>query len=345
MTNAAPHTSGDNRRPASIELSIVTTLYRSAPFVREFYERVSRVAEQVARSWELIFVNDGSPDHAAALAEEIAARDERVTLVDLSRNFGHHPAVMAGLEQSRGEGVFLIDVDLEEQPEWLTTFDRALRETGADVVFGVQTQRADRWTARVFSVLFYRLFNTFSETKIPENLCTVRLMKRVYVDSLLQMRDRCLFLGGNLQWAGFQQHAIPVDKKIRESGSSYTLARKLSLSVNAITSFSAYPLKLIFLIGLLITLISGLFGIAMIVQKLIWPDRLLAGWSSLIVSIWFLGGMIIAFLGVIGLYLSKIFVEVKDRPTYIVRRIVRGKGAASSEPAHRSAPEPARTDA
>ena len=306
---------------SSNKISIVTTLYNSAAFIQEFYQRMTAVVTQFTDDYEIIVVDDGSPDHSGKIVKEIVAKDPRVTLIELSRNFGHHYAEVAGLAQARGELVFLIDSDLEEQPEWLSDFMRIIKDDEVDVVFGVQGSRTGSAFKKLSGELFYRLFNLVSETKIPINLCTVRLMTREYVDSLLTLQDKNIFLAGNCAWAGFKQQSVVVQKIQTRTQSNYSMQRKISLFVNAITSFSSYPLKLVFFIGIVMSILSGAIGLRMIIEKILNPEGILLGYPSIMVSIWFLGGLIILFVGVIGLYLSKIFIEVKPRPQYIIRRI------------------------
>jgi putative glycosyltransferase len=306
------------------ELSVVTTLYRSEGFVREFYDRLTAALASLGATYEIVFVDDGSPDSAAERVRELLAADPRVTLVELSRNFGHHYAAYAGLEHARGDLVYITDIDLEEQPEWIEGFYRSIREGGADVVYGVQLRRGGGSFRRLSGSLFYRLFNRLSDIKIPSNICTVRMMTREYVDALRQVRDRNLFLAGTYAWAGFRQRALAVDRQPRASRSTYDLRRMTSLFINAVTSFTSYPLKLIFVLGSAIAALAALFGAIVVVRKLMAPATVELGWPSIVLSIWFLGGLNIAFLGVIGMYVAKIFNEVKDRPIYIVKRVTHG---------------------
>ena len=317
-----------------MELSIVSTMYRSAPFIAEFYRRMVSAASALTTDFEIVLVNDGSPDDSLERAVELTRLDSRVKVVDLSRNFGHHHAILAGFGQAQGERIFLIDIDLEEKPEWLAMFAAEQKRTEADVVFGVQEVRAGGLISRNLGGMFYRLFNALSETKIPENVCTVRIATRTFVDALLTLRDRNLFLAGNFAWTGFVQLPIKVQKTPRSGASNYTLSRSLRLFFDAISSFSSYPLRAIFVTGLLISLLSGAVGMELVIRKLLYPSTVVLGFSSVIVSIWFLGGLMIFFLGVIGLYLSKIFVEVKDRPQFIIRRIYQAspKSIRASQP-------------
>jgi putative glycosyltransferase len=320
-----------------VKLSIVSTMYRSEPYIDEFYERMTTTASALTADYEIVLVDDGSPDDSLARSLAIARSDHHVKVVELSRNFGHHQAVVAGLSQAEGQRIFLIDIDLEEQPEWLLEFAAEQERSQADVVFGIQQQRVGSLVNRHLGKLFYKLFNAMSETKIPESACTVRLLTRDYVQALLTLRDRNLFLAGNFVWTGFDQVPIVVQRTRRLGKSTYTLKRTMRLYFDAISSFSSYPLRAIFITGLLMSTLSGLFGLHMLIRKLLNPDAVALGFSSIIVSIWFLGGLIIFFLGVIGLYLSKMFVEVKNRPQFIIRKVYRGAGSRAREAAPGSA--------
>lgn len=305
-------------------LSIVTMLYRSEPYVREFYARATQAAAEVSADFELIFVDDGSPDGSATIVRELAARDRRVTLVDLARNFGHHQAALAGLHEARGDRVFIIDVDLEERPEWLVEFASEQLRSGADVVYGVAARRGGGLIKKEVGALFWRLFNLLSDVPVPLNPCTVRIMSRRYVDALLRLPERNVFLAGNYAWLGFTQMPRVVEKGLRPTRTSYTLPRLVRLFVEAVTSFSSYPLRVIFFCGLGVAATAIVGGAALLTFKLVRPASISLGWPSLVLSIWFLGGVNIAFLGVIGIYLSKVFNETKGRPLYVVRAVERG---------------------
>lgn len=310
-----------------MKISVVSTLYRSSQFIDEFYQRIKASIEQHTHDFELIFVDDGSPDDSNMRVQQLVKKDSRVMLVELSRNFGHHHAIMAGLSQAKGDLVFLIDSDLEEQPEWFNVFLEELREHNADVVYGIQRERVGGLFRKYTGNLFYRLFNSVSETKIPENPCTVRLMTKEYVDVLIRFTEANLFLAGNCAWTGFKQLSISLDKVTNEKDrkSNYKIIKLIKLFINAVTSFSSYPLTLVFFIGCMISLISALFGLDLFVNKILNPNSFQIGYSSIMISLWFLGGLIILFIGIIGLYLSKVFEEVKNRPQFIIRKIYKGE--------------------
>ncbi|HEV8136274.1 MAG TPA: glycosyltransferase family 2 protein [Pyrinomonadaceae bacterium] len=300
-------------------LSIVTTLYNSAPYLQEFHERVSAAASQLTPDFEIILVNDGSPDNSLHVALELYRKDPRLRIVDLSRNFGHHKAMMTGLIRARGDLVFLLDSDLEEEPELLRKFYEELKRTSVDVVFGVQEQRKGRLFERVSGALYFNVFNLFSTHPIPTNHITARLMTRAYVSALIRHQEREFVMSGLWALTGFQQVPLRV-RKHHKTTSAYGLGRKISHLVNAITSFSSKPLVLIFYLGCFILLISSIAALDLIIRKL-FLGTLLEGWASVIVSIWLLGGLTIFCLGVIGIYLSKVFIEVKHRPYTIVKQV------------------------
>jgi putative glycosyltransferase len=312
-------------RPA---LSVVATLYRSAPHLEEFYRRVTAAASRLAPDYELILVDDGSPDDSLRIALTLCARDPRVTVVELSRNFGHHRAMMTGLARARGELVFLIDSDLEEQPEWLERFAATLRSSDADVVYGVQERRKGSWFERATGYLFYRLFNALSEVPMPRNVSTVRLMRRRYVRNLVAHRDREMFIAGLWALTGFRQ--VPVEiAKGSTSPTTYTLGKRVTNLLDAATSLSRRPLVLVFYLGLFVVVLATA-GVGYLVYERI-ASGFLPGWTSLIVSVWMLGGLTLFSIGLVGLYLSRIFIETKRRPYTVIRQVYRQATLAHSD--------------
>jgi putative glycosyltransferase len=304
-----------------MKLSIVTTLYRSAPHIAEFHRRMSEAALAVTDDYEIIYVNDGSPDDSLALVKQLA--DTHVVIVDLSRNFGHHKAMMTGLAHSTGEFVFLIDSDLEEPPELLGEFWQArANDAATDVFYGVQRSRKGGRFERLTGSIYYSVFNALSHIKIERNMSVVRLMTRRYVNQLITHRERELVFVGLAALTGYQQKSIVFDKASKGE-SSYSLLRKLDLAANSVVAFSNRPLNFIFYLGVCITTLAMLFVAYNIFHYFAYGSGV-SGYTSLIVSVWVLGGLILSSLGVIGIYLAKMFIEVKDRPYTIVREIYRG---------------------
>jgi len=302
-----------------VRLSVVATLYRSAPFIREFHRRASEAAAQLTPDFEIVLVNDGSPDDSLEIALELVKTDPRLRVVDLSRNFGHHKAMMTGLAHSRGELVFLIDSDLEEDPALLTTFKAEMDRTGADMVYGQQAGRKGGWFERVSGSVFYTAFNWMSPVPVPRDVLTARLMTRRYVDGLVAHRDREVFLLGLWTITGFKQVPVVAHKSSRGE-TTYDFARRARVLINAVTSFSNRPLVHIFYLGAFISFLAFAAALYLVIRRAFF-GAFLEGWVSVIVSVWLLGGIIILCVGVIGIYLSKVFSETKDRPYTIVRGI------------------------
>lgn len=306
--------------PSLVKLSVVATLYKSAETIEEFYVKSTRVARQHAGDdYEIVLVNDGSPDDSVQRAINIAERDPHVLVVDLSRNFGHHKAMMCGLSYAKGAHVFLIDCDLEEEPEWLSHFFSEMEAKSADVVFGVQLKRKGGAFERISGNIYYTIFNWLVDIEHHRNITTARLMTASYVKALLCYTEREMVISCLWPLAGFKQVPVVV-KKLSKSKSTYTLRKKITLFVNSITSFSTTPLHFIFEFGCLITFFSFAYAAKLIFFRIFFSESM-AGWTSVMVSIWCLGGLIISFIGIIGLYLGKTFLEVKRRPSVIVRGV------------------------
>lgn len=313
----------DNVTGQAPQMSIVATMYRSRQFLEEFLDLCQKaLVELNCSSFEIILVNDGSPDDSLAYATQAMQRMPQLVVVDLSRNFGHHAAMQAGLATSRGDHVFLIDCDLEVSPLVLVEFYKKLVSTGSDMVYGYQEARKGGLLEKYSGGLFYRGFNAMSDIRIPENMATERVMTRRFVKALLELGDKNLFLGGMLTWTGFQQLGMPVKKGLRSGPSSYTLMRRIGLMVNAVSSFSAKPLNLLFNAGILITVFSLLFFVYLVARKIFFNDAII-GFTSLMALLSLSLGITTTGLGVIGIYLGKVFSQVQNRPNFIVRDIHR----------------------
>jgi len=303
-----------------MKLSVVATLYRSAPYLAEFYERVTSSAQKFAADdYEIVLVNDGSPDNSLQVAIQLTENDPHIVVVDLSRNFGHHKAMRAGLEHARGDYVFLIDSDLEEEPEWLIGFADQMAADNSDVVFGVQTNRKGDFVERWSGHIYYAMLNWLLNIDHPKNITTSRLMTRRYVNALLMYQEREAVISCLWVLTGFKQSPQAI-KKHMTSETTYHLARKISHLVNAVTSFSDFPLRMIFYCGVFVLACALSYAILLVVNRWYTAEPV-DGWTSIMVSVWLLGGTIISFIGIIGIYLSKIFSETKQRPYVIVRNI------------------------
>lgn len=304
-----------------MKLSIVTTLYNSAPYIEEFYQRITRVAQPlVGDDYEIIFVDDGSPDNSLEKAVKIHNQDSKVKVIQLSRNFGHHKAMMTGLSHAVGDEVFLIDADLEEEPELLSDFWQELHKPEShdvDVVYGVQKSRKGKFLERWTGEVYYFLLNKLLGIKHPKNICTARLMLRKYVNALLLHKETEMVISCLWIITGFNQKGVPVNKNSK-GVSSYNFARKSKHVVNTITSFSIVPLYMILVLGGGLFLVSVSYIVFLVFNKVIYSS-VIDGWTSLMVSVWTLGSLLILFLGIIGVYVAKTFIEAKSRPLVIVR--------------------------
>lgn len=302
-----------------MKLSIVTTLYYSAPYIREFYQRICDVADAITHDYEIIFVNDGSPDDSIEVAISLYKQDSKVRIVDLSRNFGHHKAMMAGLSYTQGDLVFLIDVDLEEPPESLEVLYEHFQKSHADVVYGVQSNRRGSWFNQISGNLFYSAFNVLSEHPVSRNVLTARLMSHRYVKQLLKHKEHLFNIEGLWESTGFKQIPVTMEKQPFKGTTTYNFSKKLTYVINAITAFSVRPLRGIIYLGLLIIVPSSLYLLSLIFGYF-WFHAAISGWAVVIGSLWFLSGLIICMLGIIAIYLSVILIETKNRPYTIVRQ-------------------------
>lgn len=306
-----------------MKLSVVTTLYKSRPFLATYLKEIlASIQEIKIDNYELIFVNDGSPDDSVKFLLEQKEEIPQIKIIDLSRNFGHHYAIQAGLGYASGDFIFLIDNDLETPPSVLVQYYNEFQnDETLDVVYGYQEVRKGNFIEKKTGSIFWVLINKLSDTKIPHNILTERLMTKQYVSELLRLQDANLFIGGMMYWIGFNQKGIPVKKGKREGASTYSIKRRAELMLQAVTSFSGKPLEWLFYFGLLISVCSIFFLIYLAMQKIIHNDEVQLGWTSIVAINVLILGVISTFLGLIGIYIYKIFRQVQGRPNAIIKKI------------------------
>ena len=294
-------------------LSIVTTTFNNSSTIEKFLLDCSETLDLLkVNDFEVIVIDDGSEVNEAVQTQEICNSFEKVQLVLLTRNFGHHAALLRGLEQAKGKLIFLIDSDLEEKVAWLEHLLIALNDESIDVAYGVQESRRGGFFERASGALFYWMMKKFMGVAIPKNFMTVRLMRRGYVDNLLKHRELNLNLSGLLLITGHKQ--VPIKfKKERLRRGSYSLGKKVDIFVNAVTSFSEYPLKLVFKLGVFV-LISLIIETIILVTRWLFLSGSPDGWLSIFLVVQLFGGLSLLSIGTVGIYLSKIFLEVKGRP-------------------------------
>jgi glycosyltransferase involved in cell wall biosynthesis len=310
---------------ASAKISIVTPVYRCAPCLVQLYTRLRAALEPITTDFEIIMVNDNSPDHAWEVIQELSRRDRRVKGIHFSRNFGQHYAITAGLDYASGDWVVVMDCDLQDQPEEIPKLYAKAQE-GYDIVFGQRVERQDRLLKRMSSKLFYKVFSYLTDTEQDASIANFGIYHRKVIDTLVNMREKLRFFPTMVKWVGFRSTAIEIEHASREQGkSSYSWKRLLNLAFDVIISFSDKPLRLTVKLGFFMSFFSFLYALYIVIRALLGIKGII-GWPSLIVSIWFLAGLIIFILGIIGIYISKIYDEAKKRPIYIIKEVVGFEG-------------------
>jgi len=301
-------------------ISIVSPVYNEEEVLHELYRRVSAVMEQTGETWELVLVNDGSHDRSAEVISELNALDERVRGLSFSRNFGFQIAATAGLDHARGDAVILTDADLQDPPEVYPAMIAKWRE-GYDVVYGVRTSReGETWFKLTTAKIFYRLIYSITSIDIPLDTGDFRLMDRRVVNAIGRMKERNRFLRGMVPWVGYRQTGVDYERDARFAGESKfsSVRQMLPFAVDAITSFSYFPLRLATYSGFVAAGISGLLIVIVILLRLFGPQEPLLGQATTLIAVLFLGGIQLIFLGILGEYLGRIYDEVKARPLYLV---------------------------
>lgn len=303
---------------SSIDISVVIPVYKGSPFLRLLYDRLTKTLEQITEKFEIILVNDFSPDNSWNIIKELVDVDSRVIGIDFSRNFGQHYAITAGLDKCKGEWVVVMDCDLQDKPEEILKLYNKTQE-GFDIVLGKRVERKDSILKKASSKLFYRTFSYLTETKQDESIANFGIYNRKIINAIISMRESLRFFPIMVNWVGYKSISIDIEHGAREVGkSSYSMRKLIKLSLNTILSYSDKPLKITVKAGFFISLFSFSYALYIIIRALL-GIKGIEGWSSLIVSLWLIGGLLMFVLGIIGLYISKIFDETKKRPIYLVR--------------------------
>ncbi|MDO7875075.1 glycosyltransferase family 2 protein [Hymenobacter sp. ASUV-10] len=301
-----------------MDFSIIIPIYNEEANIDALYTRLLGVLESMRVSFEFIFINDGSRDQSLHLLHLLAARDERVRYIDLSRNFGHQIAVTAGLDRAAGEAVVIIDADLQDPPELIPELYQKMRE-GYEVVYARRRSRQGESAAKKLTArLFYRILASITNVSIPVDTGDFRIISRKVVEGLRRMPEQNKFLRGQISWIGYRQTFVEYDRAERAGGETgYTYRKMIRLALDGITAFSDAPLKGATLMGFAVS------GIAFVVMLYTLYSRFIShsyepGWASLMVSILFLGGVQLIAVGVIGEYLARLSANVRQRPLYFV---------------------------
>ncbi len=298
--------------------SVVIPIWNEEIVIPILYQRVVDVMEKTGESWDLICINDGSTDNSLALLRGLQRNDPRMKIIDFSRNFGHQVAITAGMDFAEGDAVIIMDADLQDPPEVILEMIERWRE-GYDVAYAVRTKREGEtwfklWTAK----LFYRIIQQVANVDIPLDTGDFRLMDRKAILAMRRLREKHRFMRGLSSWVGFKQIGVEYERSERFAGETkYPLRKMLTLATNAITSFSHLPLQLATLLGFSFAFLS-LAGIIVTIILRLSGNLFFLGQATTLVSVLFLGGIQLIFLGIIGEYLGRIYDEVKNRPLYLV---------------------------
>ena len=305
---------------STYSVSIVIPVFDEEAVIGEFHRRLVRVLVEPGAPAEVVYVDDGSADKTANIIEELHANDSRVALLQLSRRFGKEIALSAGLDAARGDAVVVIDADLQDPPEVIPDMIAAWQR-GHDIVLMRRSQRmADGWLKRRAAHAFYSAMTRIGSIRIPEDVGDFRLLSRRAVGALRQFPERSRFMKGLFAWIGYPMCALEYVRAARYAGESkWNYWRLWNFAIEAITSFSTIPLKVASYIGLLASLMAFVYGGYVIVKTLIYGDPV-RGYPTLITVVLLLGGLQLLALGVIGEYLARMFVEVKQRPLYLLQR-------------------------
>lgn len=321
--------------PASVArpvISVVAPAWNEGATLREFVERLIRVLEEEGEPWEIILVDDGSTDGTPDILRQLHRRDPRVKALVFSRNFGHQVAITAGLDFAGGDAVVVMDSDLQDPPEVVFQLVERWRQ-GYQVVYAQRTTRqGETWFKKITASLFYRLIRRISNVDIPVDTGDFRLLDRRAADAMRSMREQHRYVRGLAAWIGFRSTAVPYARHARHAGETkYPLRRMVRFAVDGITNFSYLPLQLATYAGFVVASVSLLSIVAAVALRLFFGHAL-TGQATTLVSVLFLGGIQLIFLGIIGEYLGRIYDEVKGRPLYVVAENL-GAGQDASRPA------------
>ncbi len=300
-------------------LSIIIPVYKAEHCLDELYLRLKTALESISSDFEMVLVEDCGGDGSWQVIERLAAADPRVRGIQFSRNFGQHYGITAGLDHCHGDWVVVMDCDLQDRPEEIPRLYAKAQE-GYDIVLARRGARSDPLLKRLTSWLFYKLFSYLADIEYDGQTGNFRIMSRKVVANFLRMREQLRFFGGLVQWMGFPTASIEVEHAERfEGNSTYTFAKLWKLATESIIAYSDKPLRLAVRFGFLMAFLAFCYGVYILGHALFYGSAI-PGWNSLIVSLYFIGGVIIAILGIMGIYLGKTFDESKKRPLYIVRR-------------------------
>ncbi|HEX2052162.1 MAG TPA: glycosyltransferase family 2 protein [Actinomycetota bacterium] len=330
--------------PVREKLSAVIACYRDAPAVPQMYERLCAVFDKLAVDFEIIFVNDASPDDAAEVLSDLASRDKRVVVINHTRNFGSQSAFTSGMRLSTGDAVVLLDGDLQDPPELIEQFYGKWKE-GYDVVYGVRVKREAPLSMQLSYKLFYRLFRAASYVKVPVDAGDFSLLDRKVVNALNSLPETNRFIRGLRAWVGFKQTGVPYVRAERPFGeSTNNWLKNLGWARKAILSISYVPLDFITLLAVAVVALSAILIVGQILARVFAPELVPTGFTTIIILVLFMGGIQLLCLSIIGSYLAHLYDEVKGRPPYLRESVLNAPdGIEGDGPEHWGPPGPSRS--
>lgn len=301
-----------------MNLSVIIPIYNEELNINLLYERLNGVMTSLPLSYELVFVNDGSKDNSMSLIKGLAAKDSHVKFINFSRNFGHQVAVSAGIDYAKGEAIAIIDADLQDPPALIREMYEKMKE-GYEVVYAKRRARAgESFLKRFTAKIFYRILNRITHINIPVDTGDFRIIDRKVADVLKEMPERQKFLRGQISWIGFNQTFVEYDRDERNAGKTgYTYRKMLSFALDGITSFSNFPLKFASLTGFAVSGVAFIFILVALIQYF-FTNRAIQGWTSMMISVLFIGGIQLMSIGIIGEYIGRLSDNVRQRPLYVV---------------------------
>lgn len=302
----------------NLKISVVIPVYGCGGSLHSLYERLEKSLTLITNNFEIILVNDASPDCAWKTIKDLAQKDNRVKGINLSRNFGQHYAISAGLDHANGEWVVVMDCDLQDQPEEILKLYNKAQE-GYDVVFGRRYKRNDKFFKKLGSKVFYKIYNYFTDSEIDNSVANFSIVSSRVIKEVCRFREHSRSYPLFINWLGFKRIDIDIEHANREEGkSSYTFKKLMNLAIDSIVSQSNKPLRLSIKFGFMLSFLSILYAIWLVIRYFLLQVPV-EGWTSVMVSIYFIGGLLFANMGILGLYIGKIFDEAKNRPLYTIQ--------------------------
>jgi len=304
-----------------MKLSVIIPCFNEELVIKETYNRLKHVLDEIKQEYELIFINDGSKDKTYDILLQLSTEDKNVKVLNFSRNFGHQCAVTAGINYCTGDAAVIIDSDLQDPPEVIVDMLKIMETQKANVVYGVRKKRkGESWFKLVTAKYFYRLLNSLSDVRFPVDTGDFRLIDRSIIDTFNRMEEKNKYIRGLISWMGYKQVPCYYEREERFAGETkYPLRKMLKFAMIGVFYFSKKPLQIATFSGFFSVLIGLIYAIIALVTKLLNPSVLVTGWTTIIILIIFFGGVQLLTIGVLGQYMGNLFDEAKDRPEYIIK--------------------------